>query len=100
MCFSPNPLSINDPAALKVINTHGANAQKPTFYKCFRAAPTAVSTLLATEKAHHARKRRVMSQAFCHEALRGFEQYVQGHVQDLVYRISIAVRRPGGEKQR
>ena len=98
--FTPNTLSINDPAALKVIYAHGANVQKSEFYKCFRAAPNAVSTLLATEKAHHARKRRVMGQAFSDQALKGLEQYVLGHVQDLVDRIGVAVKRPGGEEQR
>lgn len=85
--YSPNALSINDPDALKAIYSHGANVQKSVFYKCFRAAPTAISTLLATEKHHHARKRRVMGQAFSDQAVRGFEQYVVGHVQDLVDRI-------------
>lgn len=98
--FSPNSLSINDPAALKVIYAHGANVQKSVFYKCFRAAPQAISTLLATEKHHHARKRRIMGQAFSENALRGFEQYVLGHVQDLVDRIGVAVNRPGAEKAR
>lgn len=90
--FSPNTLSINDPAALKVIYAHGANVQKSVFYKCFRAAPQAISTLLATEKQHHARKRRIMGQAFADTALRGFEQYVVGHVEDLVDRIADATR--------
>lgn len=97
--FSPNTLSINDPAALKEIYAHGANVQKSVFYKCFRAAPGAISTLLATEKAHHARKRRVLGQAFSDQALRGLEQYVIGHVKDIVDRIGVAVKRPGGEEQ-
>ncbi|CAK3811186.1 P450 monooxygenase [Lecanosticta acicola] len=96
--FSPNSLSINDPAALKVIYGHGANVQKSVFYKCFRAAPQAISTLLATEKQHHARKRRIMGQAFSDSTLKGFEQYVQGHVQDLVDRVRREVHRPGAEK--
>jgi len=86
--FSPSTLSINDPAALKAIYAHGANVQKSNFYKCFRARPDAISTLLATDRAHHARKRRVMGQAFSDTALRGLEQYVLGHVQDLVDRIA------------
>ncbi|KAK4889667.1 hypothetical protein LTR27_011559 [Elasticomyces elasticus] len=85
--FSPNTVSLNDPAALKAIYAHGANVQKSTFYKCFRSAPTAVSTLLATEKDHHARKRRVMAQAFSADAMRGLEQYVVGHVQDLIDKV-------------
>lgn len=96
--FSPNSLSINDPGALKVIYAHGANVQKSVFYKCFRAAPQAISTLLAIEKQHHARKRRIMGQAFSDAALKGFEQYVLGHVQDLVDRIGGIANRPGPEK--
>ncbi|KAI5358294.1 putative cytochrome P450 [Septoria linicola] len=96
--FSPNSLSINDPAALKVIYAHGANVQKSVFYKCFRAAPQAISTLLATEKAHHARKRRVMGQAFSDSAMKGMEQYVLGHVEDLVNRVGEGVESSDSEK--
>lgn len=85
--FSPNTLSINDPAALKAIYTHSSNVQKGEFYRCFRVAPTAVSTLLATEKAQHARKRRVMGHAFSDQAMKGLEQYVLEHVQNLVEKI-------------
>ncbi|EMC96471.1 hypothetical protein BAUCODRAFT_33830 [Baudoinia panamericana UAMH 10762] len=95
--LSPNTLSINDPAALKAIYAHGANVRKSTFYKCFRSAPGAISTLLATEKAHHARKRRVMGQAFSETAMRGLEQYVQGHVQDLIERLK-SVAEPSEQK--
>lgn len=98
--YSPNIVSINDPAALKAIYAHGANVRKSVFYKCFRAAPGAISTLLATEKEHHARKRRVMSQAFSADAMRGLEQYVLGHVQDLVDRIGTVVIQQGSEKCR
>ena len=69
--FAPNSLSINDPVALRAIYGHGANVQKSeTFYHAFRAHPAAISTLLATEKAHHARKRRIMGQAFSDGAMR------------------------------
>ena len=79
--FAPNSLSINDPAALRAIYGHGANVQKSeTFYHAFRAHPAAISTLLATEKAHHARKRRIMGQAFSDGAMRDLEQYVLKNV--------------------
>lgn len=97
--FTPNTISINDPTALKVIYGHNANAQKSEFYRCFRAAPTAISTLLATEKAHHARKRRVMGQAFSDQALRGLEQYVLAHVENLVDKLRAQVKKPEGKKQ-
>jgi hypothetical protein len=80
--FSPNSLSINDPTALKAIYGHGANVQKSeTFYHAFRAHPAAVSTLLATERVQHARKRRIMGQAFSETAMRGMERYVLENVE-------------------
>jgi hypothetical protein len=79
--FAPNSLSVNDPAALRAIYGHGANVQKSeTFYHAFRAHPAAISTLLATEKGHHARKRRIMGQAFSDGAMRDLEQYVLKNV--------------------
>lgn len=90
--YSPNSLSINDSAALKAIYGHGANVQKaPGFYFGFRAAPTAISTLLATEKAHHARKRRIMGQAFSDHAMRGLEEYVLENVNVFMSRIETGV---------
>lgn len=79
--FSPNSLSINDPSALKAIYGHGANVQKSeTFYHAFRAHPAAISTLLATERVQHARKRRIMGQAFSETAMRDMEMYVLDNV--------------------
>lgn len=90
--YSPNSLSINDPAAMRAIYGHGANVQKsPGFYFGFRAAPTAISTLLATEKAHHARKRRIMGQAFSENAMRGLETYVLENVNVFMSRIETGV---------
>jgi hypothetical protein len=79
--FAPNSLAINDPAALRAIYGHGANVQKSeTFYHAFRAHPAAISTLLATERGHHARKRRIMGQAFSEGAMRDLEKYVLENV--------------------
>ena len=97
--FSPNCLSINDPAALRAIYSHGANVQKSEFYKMFRAAPGAISTLLATEKNHHARKRRIMGQAFSDQALRGLEQYVLQAVNTFMSRIEVGVQTAREEKR-
>lgn len=96
--FSPNTLSINSPGALKAIYGSHANVLKSVFYEVFRAAPHAVSTLLATDKIQHARKRRVMGQAFSEQAVRGLEQYVVGHVQDLIDKIGVAIDSSRDEK--
>lgn len=98
--FTPNTISINDPTAIKAIYGHNANVQKSEFYKCFRATSAAISTLLATEKAHHARKRRVMGQAFSDQALKGLEQYVLAHVQSLVSKVRSQVGRTTTRKQK
>ena len=97
--FTPNTLSINDPAALKSIYGHTANCRKSEFYRCFRATPTAISTLLATEKAHHARKRRVMAQAFSDSAMKNLEVYVQEHIQALIDKVGATVKQPTGSKK-
>lgn len=99
--FSPNSLAINDPAALKAIYGHGANVQKsPGFYHGFRAPPAAISTLLATEKTHHARKRRIMGQAFSEQAMRDLEKYVLENVRVFERGIGEVVGGCGsGEKE-
>jgi cytochrome P450 len=96
--FSPNTISINDPEALKAIYSRGANVRKGEFYKCFRVTPTATSTLLATEKQQHARKRRVMGLAFSDQAMKGIEQYVLHHVENLIEKLDRNVKKPMGEK--
>ena len=99
--FSPNSLSINDPAALRAIYAHGANVQKSeTFYHAFRAAPGAVSTLLATERVQHARKRRIMGQAFSEGAMRGVERYVLANVEVWLRGIGEGVEEARAEGRR
>jgi hypothetical protein len=95
--FAPNSIAINDPAALKAIYGHGANVQKSEpFYHAFRAHPAAISTLLATEKGHHARKRRIMGQAFSEGAMRELEKYVLENVK--VWEGEVARRVEATEK--
>lgn len=74
--YSPNSLAINEPAALQAIYGHNANVRKSDFYHGFRAHPAAASTFLATDKAQHARKRRIMGQAFSDRAIKSLEVYV------------------------
>lgn len=97
--FSPNSLSINHPAALQRIYSHGANVKKSRFYECFRAAPNAVSTLLATDRVQHARKRRVMGCAFSETAMKGMEGYVLGLVEDFIGRVGEVVDFAGEEEK-
>lgn len=99
--FSPNSLSINDPAALKAIYGRGANVQKSeAFYHAFRARPDAVSTLLATERAQHARKRRIVGQGFSEGAMRGMEEYVLENVEIWVKGVEENVVAMGASDRR
>lgn len=99
--FAPNSLSINDPAALRAIYGHGANVQKSaTFYHAFRAHPAAISTLLATERGHHARKRRIMGQAFSDGAMRDLEQYVLKNVRVWESEVACIVKSAKEEGKR
>lgn len=95
--FSPNSLSINHPAALRAIYGHGANVRKSDFYRGFRAHPQAISTLLATERSHHARKRRILGQAFSESAMRGLEVFVLKNVVRFLGGIEERVGMVGGE---
>ena len=95
--FAPNSISVNDPAALRAIYGHGANVQKSeSFYHAFRAHPTAISTLLATERVHHARKRRIMGQAFSDGAMKDLEKYVLENVRtwegEVGCRVDVAMK--------
>lgn len=89
--FSPNSLAINDPAALKAIYGHGANVRKSDFYRGFRAHPAAISTLLATEKVHHTKKRRILGQAFSEQAMRELERFVLENVSIFGEEIDVVV---------
>lgn len=62
-------------------------------------APGAVSTLLAIDKQHAAKKRRIVSQAFSDNALRDSEPYVLANVRDLVDKVGGTTKQGLGEKE-
>ncbi|KAF8470731.1 cytochrome P450 [Kalaharituber pfeilii] len=74
--WAPNAVSINTATALKEVYGHGLNARnvrKSDFYKAFPAVKGVHNTHNSIDKAEHARKRRVLSQAFSENALKGLE---------------------------
>ncbi|MCJ1388061.1 hypothetical protein MMC18_000905 [Xylographa bjoerkii] len=86
--YGPNKLIINDQRAIKDIYGRNANVQKSTAYRAFETSPTAHDTQSTVDKVQHARKRRVIGQAFSDSALRSFEEHVLEHIKIFVKCLS------------
>lgn len=76
--IGPNRVTILDARALEPIYGHQANVQKSQWYHSFYS----VSIFNAIDRNVHARKRRVMSQAFSDNALRGMEPHILSAIRD------------------
>lgn len=76
--IGPNRLTILDAEALEPIYGHQANVKKSQWYHSFYS----VSIFNAINRNEHARKRRVMSQAFSTEAVRGMEPHILSAIRD------------------
>lgn len=70
--YGPDHVSINSVSALEQIYGHRANVQKSSWYDVYYS----ISIFNAIDKSVHARKKRVMSQAFSDKAVRGMEPHV------------------------
>ncbi|PQE13704.1 Isotrichodermin C-15 hydroxylase protein [Rutstroemia sp. NJR-2017a BVV2] len=76
--YGPDHMSINSATALEQIYGHKANVQKGFWYRVFYG----VSIFNAVDKDVHARKKRVMSQAFSDQALRGMQPHILSAIRD------------------
>jgi cytochrome P450 len=76
--FGPSSISVNSSTALKDIYGFRANVQKAEFYDAF--VHPAPNTHNSRDKELHARKRRVLSQAFSESAIKGMERYILGNI--------------------
>ncbi|KAI6780213.1 Isotrichodermin C-15 hydroxylase-like protein [Emericellopsis cladophorae] len=85
--FGPNHISFNSRAALKDIYGFKSNVRKSEFYNAF-AHPVA-NTHNTRDKQVHARKRRVLSQAFSDSAMRGIERYILQNVRAFTEQIGV-----------
>lgn len=89
MRFGPNSLSFNSNTALKEIYGFKANVRKAEFYEAFQhPAPNTHNT---RDKALHARKRRVLSQAFSDSAVKEMEKYVLANIRSFCEQIGSLV---------
>lgn len=76
--FGPNSISVNDAAALREIYGFRANVRKAEFYDAF--VHPAPNTHNSRDRDVHARKRRVLSQAFSDGAIKQMERYILANV--------------------
>ncbi|KAL7273449.1 hypothetical protein RUND412_003704 [Rhizina undulata] len=83
--ISPNFLTLNTKEGLKEIYGVNKNVQKSHFYTAAvgHASNYAANTATEIDKQVHARKRKVLAQAFTDTALRSMEQYVLPTIETL-----------------
>lgn len=80
---APNFVSINTVQGLHDIYGHGKRLKKADFYNAFPAIKGVYNTHNVIDKTVHGRKRRVLSQAFSDNALKGMEDLMLLHVRQL-----------------
>ncbi|KAI3318071.1 isotrichodermin C-15 hydroxylase [Xylariaceae sp. AK1471] len=85
--FGPNSLSFNSNGALKDIYGFKANVRKAAFYDAF--AHPVHNTHNTRDKNVHARKRRVLSQAFSDSAIKEMERYILANVRSFCEQIGL-----------
>ncbi|KAI7260765.1 hypothetical protein D0864_09706 [Hortaea werneckii] len=86
----PSSLSFNSKAALKEIYGFKANVRKSNFYSAFPATKNAYSTHSAIDKSVHARKRRVLSQAFSDSAIKSMESHMLEHIRSFCANLGLS----------
>lgn len=91
---APNFISVNSDQGLHDIYGHGKRFKKADFYNAFPAIKGVYNTHNAIDKTIHGRKRRVLSQAFSDNALKGMEDVMLLHVRQLC--AALAGERPDG----
>ncbi|KAI1647477.1 cytochrome P450 [Daldinia loculata] len=85
--FGPNSVSFNSNTALKDIYGFKSNVRKAEFYDAF--VHPASNTHNTRDKALHARKRRVLSQAFSDGAVKEMERYILSNVRSFCEQIGL-----------
>lgn len=74
--YGPNSLSFDTNTALHDIYGVKANVKKAHFYSVFPATKGAWNTHSTIDKGLHARKRRILSQAFSDSAIKGLQPHI------------------------
>ncbi|KAI4595388.1 hypothetical protein KJ359_007063 [Pestalotiopsis sp. 9143b] len=74
--YRPNSVLINTPTAYRTLFGPQGNVKKALYYEVWPRNVEALTTWNSTTIATHARKRRVLNQAFSNEALKSIEPFV------------------------
>ncbi|KAL2217259.1 cytochrome protein [Thermoascus aurantiacus ATCC 26904] len=80
---APNFVSVNSVEGLHDIYGHGKRLKKADFYNAFPAIKGVYNTHNVIDKTVHGRKRRVLSQAFSDQALKGMEDLMLLHIRQF-----------------
>lgn len=86
--YGPNKIIVNTSTAIPEIYGPKANVQKSTAYRAFETSSTALDLQSTVNKVAHARKRRVISQAFSDSAIRSFETHILQHVAKFISHLA------------
>ncbi|RKL09124.1 hypothetical protein BFJ70_g16719 [Fusarium oxysporum] len=78
--ITPDSVLINTPTGLKAIFNNKANVKKAEYYKAYPRNVHAMTTWNTIDKTIHARKRRVMNNAFSDKAMRSCEPFIQENI--------------------
>lgn len=74
--YRPDAVLINTPTAFRSIFGPNGNVRKSDYYRVWPRTPEITSTWNVTDVPAHARKRRVMNQAFSEKALKSVEVFI------------------------
>ncbi|KAM3067260.1 hypothetical protein ACMFMG_005371 [Clarireedia jacksonii] len=78
--FKPDGVLFNSPTAYRAIHQTKANVKKGKLYEIWPRNQNEINTYSTVDKGTHARKRRVLNQAFSSKAVRSIENFVVEHV--------------------
>lgn len=78
--YHPNGVFMNSPSAFHEIFNNKANTRKTMWYHGLATGPANDSTITATDKAIHAKKRRILNSVFSEKAIRSAETFIIKHV--------------------
>ncbi|KAH8824011.1 cytochrome P450 monooxygenase pc-bph [Flagelloscypha sp. PMI_526] len=80
--ISPTEVSIATSEAMSTIYAHGSKVNKSNFYHTFQVIPPD-NVFNTTDRARHARKRKMMSHAFSSKSLHEMEPHIHTFVEQL-----------------
>ncbi|KAI8628149.1 cytochrome P450 [Xylariaceae sp. FL1651] len=90
--YSPNRLLIDTNIAVKEVHSHKANTIKSRAYRAL--VHSAPNTLTIRHKEDHARRRRILSQAFSEARILSYESIVRRHIDALCDNLSVNTQEP------